>query len=216
MFLHKLPEDLPYTTACLVEPTAVAFNGVRHTQVTPCDYVVIFGDGPIGLLTLLVTKTFGASQVVVVGATPNRLEKAAELGADAIVKALEADVEAVLRDLGHGSLPDAVIEATGNPAAAEQAIEVVGDGGRVTLLGLFAGQKATLNLDRLVVGDITLRGRLGSPGIWPDVIRLIQDGRINPSSIISHQLALQDFLAGIDMVRTRSDGVVKIVVTQVS
>ena len=66
MFLHHIPKHLPFTTMCLVEPTAIAFNGVRHSEITPRDYLVIFGDGPIGLLTLQVAQTFGAHQIVVV------------------------------------------------------------------------------------------------------------------------------------------------------
>jgi len=115
MFLHKVVDDLPFAKACLVEPCAVAFNGVRRTQVTPQDFVVIFGDGPIRLLTLQMARAFGASQVAVVGATNHRLAKAAELGADAVVDARSEDVAESLRRLGRGRLPDAVIEATGQP-----------------------------------------------------------------------------------------------------
>lgn len=214
IFLHKVRDDLPFATACLVEPCAVAFNGVRRTEITPRDYVVIFGDGPIGLLTLQMARAFGANRVAVVGATDHRLAKAAELGADAVLDVRGEDVAESLQRLGGDQLPDAVIEATGNPAAAEQAVQVVRPGGRLTLLGIFGGRKASLDLDKLVIGDITLRGALGSPGVWPDVIRLIEAGRVDPAAIISHQMELADFSRGIEMVQDRADGVVKIVLTQ--
>ena len=214
LFLHRVADDLPFATACLVEPCAVAFNGVRRTQITPQDFVAIFGDGPIGLLTLQMARAFGASRVAVVGATDHRLAKAAELGADAVIDVRSEDVAESLRRLGGGRLPDAVIEATGNPAAAEQAVQVVRPGGRLTLLGIFGGRKASLDLDKLVIGDITLRGALGSPGVWSDVIRLIEAGRVDPTAIVSHQMELADFSRGIEMVQGRADGVVKIVLTQ--
>ena len=214
MYLHKVPNNIPFTTSCLIEPTAIAFNGVRHTQITPRDYLVIFGDGPIGLLTLQVAKTFGGGKVVVVGATPDRLAKASDLGADAIIDVNQDDVSQQLKNHGNGQLPNAIIEATGNPKAAEQALQVIRSDGRVTLLGLFAGQKATINLDLLVVNDITLRGRLGSPNIWQDVIQLVVDGRIDPADIISHHINLEDFSTGIDIVKHRKDGVIKAIAIQ--
>ena len=214
MFLHKLPADIPLETACLVEPTAVAYNGVRHTEVTPSDYVAIIGDGPIGLLSLLIAQTFGAKKVVLVGATPDRLAKAAKLGADTVIDANENDVLVKLREAGNGSLPDALIEATGNAKAMEQAVYFVRSGGRITMLGIFGGRKAAIDLDQLVIREITLRGRLGSPGVWPAVIQLIASGRIDPSVIISHRIPLSDFSKGIDMVRNRKAGVVKVVAEQ--
>ena len=93
-------------------------------------------------------------------------------------------------------------------------MQVVRPGGRLTLLGIFGGHKANLDLDKLVIGDITLRGALGGPGVWPDMIRLIESGRVNPATIISHQMELADFSRGIEMVQSRADGVVKIVLTQ--
>ncbi len=214
LYLHKLPASIPLETACLVEPSAVAYNGVLHSHVTPSDYVAIVGDGPIGLLALQCALAFGAHKVVVVGATPGRLQKAVALGAHAIFDANEGPAGDFLRDQGSGTLPDVVIEATGNPIAAEQSIHYVRDGGRLTLLGIFAGQKATIDLDHLVVGDITLRGVLGSPNIWPDVIRLIASGRIDPAAIISHQIELSKFARGIDMMKRRADGVIKVVAVQ--
>jgi len=46
------------------------------------------------------------------------------------------------------------------------------------------------------------------------MIRLIESGRVNPATIISHQMELADFSRGIEMVQSRADGVVKIVLTQ--
>ncbi len=81
--LHSISKDIPPETACLTEPAAIAFNGVRLAAVSPSDQVVIFGDGSIGLLLLMMAKAFGAQKIALVGVIPRRLEVARSLGASA-------------------------------------------------------------------------------------------------------------------------------------
>jgi L-iditol 2-dehydrogenase len=201
-FLHLVSRDVSIEAACLIEPTAVAFNGVRRAQVSPRDDVVIFGDGPIGLLLMMMTKAFGARSVAVVGTSPHRLTLAEKLGADAIIDVQEANALAML---GYaGASPSVVLEATGNPDSIAAAVNTVAPGGRIIVQGIFAGARANgLNLDRLVVDEITLQGALGSPGVWPDVIQLIEAGRIDPAPLVTDTLDLGEYHRAIDQVKRR-------------
>ncbi|MBN8995823.1 MAG: alcohol dehydrogenase catalytic domain-containing protein [Rhizobiales bacterium] len=210
-YLHRISPRLPVEVAALVEPSAVAFNGVRRAGITPRDDVVVLGDGPIGLLVLQVARAFGARSVTVVGGTPARLAIAERTGATATVDfSSTGNVLEAVRSAA-GAAPSVVIEATGNPAAAGTAIATVASGGRIVFLGIFAGQKADqVDLDRIVTGDITIRGALGSPGVWPDVIALIEGGRIDPGILVSETLPLAAFSEGIARVKARSG--IKIVV----
>jgi len=209
--LHRISPRLPVEAAALVEPAAVAFNRVRRAEVTPRDDVLILGDGPIGLLVLQVACAFGARRIAMVGGTPSRLALAEKTGATATVNFSSADnVLAEVRE-ALGGAPSVVIEATGNPAAVATALAAVASGGRIVFLGIFAGQKASaVDLDRIVTGDISIRGALGSPGIWPDVIALIEGNRIDPGLLVSDVLPLSGFSDGIARVKARSG--IKIVV----
>jgi len=211
-YLHKIDKSVPVASAALVEPTAVAFNGVLRGDVSPQDSVVVFGDGPIGLLILQVAKAFGAHSVSMVGASDHRLEKARELGADVVLDARSDNIVEQLKEAGDGELPDVALEATGRPEAAYTALHSVRPGGRVVFQGLFAGQPLTnFDLDQLVINDITVCGALGSPNIWPDVIRLIESGKVNPAAIISHEVSLQNFVEGIEVAKDGSG--IKVLVT---
>lgn len=213
LFLHRISAAIPARTAALVEPSAVAFNGVRLAGVSPRDDVAIFGDGPIGLLLLQMARAFGARRVMVVGGTRRRLDLAERLGAHAVIDVASGRVAERLKEIGGGDLPSVVIEATGNPAAVVEAIQATAPGGRLVLQGLFAGQRPTgIDLDRIVVADIALRGALGSPGIWPDVIGLIESGKVDPGAVISDELGLADFERGIGIVKARAG--IKVVVSQ--
>ncbi|MCX5516706.1 hypothetical protein C3941_17645 [Kaistia algarum] len=211
LFLHRISKSVPLQAAALIEPAAVAFNGVRLAAVSPRDDVAIFGDGPIGLLLLMMARAFGARRVSVVGATPHRLALAERLGADAAIDVADGRVAERLAEIGDGRRPGVVIEATGNPAAVNAAIAAIAPGGRLILQGLFAGRKADgIDLDRIVTSDIEIRGALGSPGIWPDVIALVETGRVDPGALVTERLKLSEFERGIGLVTSRS--AVKVVV----
>lgn len=210
LFLHRISADIDLRAAALVEPTAIAFNGIKVGQVSPQDFVAIHGDGPIGLLLLLVARAFGAKRVAIVGATPKRLALARELGADHVFDAMRCDVAARLAEVG---LPDVSIEATGIPQAAASAIQTTRPGGRVVLQGLFGGLLLeSFDLNQIVINDLSLRGALGSPNIWPDVIALIESGRVDPLKIVTNSIDLTSFEEGIRLVTSREG--VKVVATQ--
>jgi len=199
-YLHRISQDVPIASAALVEPTAVAFNGVLKAKVSPQDTVVVFGDGPIGLLVLQVAIAFGAKKVAMVGASDHRLQKARELGANLVLDARTDDIAARLLNWGRGVLPEVAIEATGRPDAAYTALHSIKPGGRIVFQGLFAGQQLQgFDLDQLVINDLTVMGALASPNIWPDVIALVESGKVDPSAIVSHELALHEFDAGLDI-----------------
>lgn len=203
LYLHQIASCVPVAAAALVEPTAVAFNGVLRAKVSPQDFVVVFGDGPIGLLLLQVAQAFGARKVALVGASDHRLAKARQLDADWVIDARTDDVIDVLMQAGSGVLPSVALEATGKPVAAHTALHCVSPGGRVVFQGLFAGQPLpNLDLDQIVINDLTVLGALGSPNIWPDVIALIESGKVDPAAIVSDELPLEQFSKGLEKART--------------
>ncbi|MCB1486078.1 MAG: alcohol dehydrogenase catalytic domain-containing protein [Bauldia sp.] len=213
LFLHKITKDIDVNAAALVEPTAVAFNGVKAGGVGPRDYLAIHGDGPIGLLLLMVARAFGAKKIAMVGMTPVRLEMAGKLGADIVIQADKEDVADALARGGNGAFPDVAIEATGVPAASAMAINTVSPGGRVVLQGMCGGQKLPdFDLDQIVINDISVKGALGSPNIWPDVIALIESRRVDPTAIVTHTLPLDQFEQGLGVVTGREG--IKVVIAQ--
>jgi L-iditol 2-dehydrogenase len=202
-FLHRISEDVPIESACLVEPAAVAFNGVRKAQVTPSDDVAIFGDGPIGLLLVMMAKACSARTVTLVGATADRLAIGATLGATATINANEQRASAFLGD-GKEIAPSVIVEATGNPASVLEAVSCAAPGARLVLQGIFAGRRLNdLNIDQVVINEISIQGALGSPGLWPDVIRLIEGGGVNPALLVTEMLPLDEYHRAMEMVRKR-------------
>ena len=92
--LEVVPDHIPFEVAALNEPMAVARHGVNRCQPKPSDKVVVFGAGPIGLGATIAFKSLGVSHVVVADLIPARLEKALQVGADAVINSADEDVAA--------------------------------------------------------------------------------------------------------------------------
>jgi threonine dehydrogenase-like Zn-dependent dehydrogenase len=188
----------------LVEPTAIAYNAVRLAGVGPESRVVVVGDGPIGLLLLQVARAKGAQHVVVIGADDRRMALARQLGARAVIDARSGNNASTIYEALGGQEPDVVLEASGTASGVEAAVAVAAPGATIVLQGLMGGRpERALDLDHIVVHDLTLRGALGSPGIWPEVIALIQEGLIDPSAIVTHDRPMADYAQVLEDVRSR-------------
>ena len=201
--VHPVPPALDVRAAALIEPTAIAYNAVRLGGVAPGRRVLIVGDGPIGLLILQVAKALGGEGIVLCGADTRRLELARSLGAAAIDARENGFPEQIVAAL-EGERPEIVLEASGSIGGVETAIALSAPGATIVLQGLLGRMPDRgIDLDRIVVNDLCLRGALGSPGIWPQVVDLVASGRVDPALLVTHDFPMQDFANAFDLVRSR-------------
>lgn len=138
--LH-LPADVPserFIAAGCGLPTAVHAIELARIQLGDC--VVIQGSGPVGLTALVLAQLQGAGQVIVVGAPAVRLKVARALGADEVVDITQYDATARVervRALTGGRGADVTIEATGNPMAVREGMQMTRDAGRLVIVGQY-------------------------------------------------------------------------------
>jgi L-iditol 2-dehydrogenase len=78
-------------------------------------------------------------------------------------------------------------------------------------MGLFAGQRCSVDFDPLVIGGLTLYGSVGAPGLWDEVISLLARGAVVSDGIITHHVPLAEFAEGIRITRERRDGAIKVI-----
>jgi L-iditol 2-dehydrogenase len=194
--VRELPPDLPFTSAALTEPLACALHGIEASDIHPGESVVIIGGGPLGLLLLAVAKMKGA-RVILCGRGDERLALAQALGADDIIDAhqmpdIAAEVAAVraLTDGQRGA--DVVIEAVGEPALWEAAVQMVRRGGLVNFFGgCAAGSTISLATQPLHYDEITLKGVFHhTPYYFSTALQLIAQRRIPVERLISGSFPL--------------------------
>jgi 2-desacetyl-2-hydroxyethyl bacteriochlorophyllide A dehydrogenase len=148
-----MPQEMDMALASLAEPLAVCLHAVK-LGLTPFSDVLIFGAGPIGLLTLQAAKCMGARRVLVVDRQPSRLAYAAQLGA---AVSTPEQLDTIFAELFGEAGTDTIIDCVGVRQTREQALLRVNPGGKVILVGL--GQDITeLPLNHAVRQEISLIG----------------------------------------------------------
>ncbi len=196
--------------ACLIEPTAVALNAIRSCRTSPADRVAVVGVGTIGLLAVQSARAYGARQVVAIDVNSRRLDLASQLGADATIDAGSGDIQSQVESLTQGHNFDVVVEASGRVGGWNHVPGLIAPYGRVALVGLFAGAECKVNFDPLVVKNVTLQGCLGAPNVWPEAIELIEAGRIDPLSLVTHRLPLSEFEEAVQIASHPESNAIKV------
>ncbi len=131
------------------------FHAVERAGVALGDTVVVQGSGPVGLNAAIFAQLSGAMRVFVVGAPRARLDAARTLGAEDTldITAMPDPSDRVrwVRDRTSGRGADVVIEASGNPAAVPEGLEMLRDAGRFVVVGQYTdGGDVSLNPHRHV------------------------------------------------------------------
>jgi len=206
--LHKF-SSLSFEEAALCETTAIAVYAVKLVETNPADYVAILGSGPIGLQAMQAAKAYGARRVVVIGGRPSRRALALELGADAAIDRHAPDMQAEIMEQTDGRKFDVIVEATGNPEVMKEILGYIRPRGRISMVGLFGSQKSELDLDALVVNNITIKGSLGSPNVWDETLHLMQCGKVKASPLITERRPLAEALAVFELMENKQPELIK-------
>lgn len=202
-FAHPVPDTLSDDAAALLEPLSVGVWASRKSRIAPGSRVLITGAGPIGLVATQTARAFGASEVVVTDVNPRRLRVAEELGATGTID--------VSRDslADAGFTPDVLLECSGVPAAAAQAIRTVGRAGRVVLVGM-GGDELPLPLSHVQNSEIEVTGTFRYANTWPTAIALAA-GEVDLDALVTHRFGLDEVEQALT-VAAKDDSVIKAVV----
>lgn len=184
--VHRIPDGLSPAFASFAEPVAIAVHACRRGQVgeiTPGEYVLILGCGPIGLALIEVAQARGA-RVVACDINPDRLDMARTLGAETL-PADELLLPTVLAQTDGEGAP-VVIEATGSVGAMESTPDLVAAGGRIVIVGLIKrGVGVTFPGLDFTRKEMTILGSRTSVGCFPESLELLASGKITYPKVAS-------------------------------
>jgi 2-desacetyl-2-hydroxyethyl bacteriochlorophyllide A dehydrogenase len=182
--------SLTYDQLALVETLGIGCHAVERAALTPGEFALVIGAGPIGLSVAQFAVEAGA-RVIVLDVNPARLDfcRAQLRIAHAVGGAGEDPLDALKRITG-GDLPAAVFDATGNPRSMAAAFNYPAPGGRMVFVGLFQGD-VTFNDPNFHRREMTLMAsRNALPGDFRRIIRLIEERRIDTAPWITHRAPL--------------------------
>ncbi|QBI21635.1 alcohol dehydrogenase [Egibacter rhizosphaerae] len=212
---HPVPEGVSdEETLMLADILPTGYEiGVRYGEVSPGDTVVVVGAGPIGLAAILGATLYSPARIIAVDLADSRLEAAKRFGADVVLNPERDDVAARVRELTEGLGADVAMEAVGIPATFEQCAEIIRPGGRVANLGVH-GTPATLHLETLWIKNVTIRTGLVNTFVTPELLKLLEMGRLDVSRFITHRFRMAEFEEAYDVFAAAEEsGALKVVLT---
>jgi threonine dehydrogenase-like Zn-dependent dehydrogenase len=207
--VHRLPADRPLDPAALLEPAACVASGLLEAGMPlPGMRVAVVGDGPLGLLALLLLRTASPAELVLVGGRPARSALGLRSGATTVVA---ADDPAGLAALA--ARFDAVVEATNDPAGAATALALLRRGGTAVLLGISGSGRATIDPDTVTLNQLRVQGAFAaSRAAWRWVVGLYASGTLDPAPLITHRFGLEQVDTAFATLTTPDGNAVKILV----
>jgi threonine dehydrogenase-like Zn-dependent dehydrogenase len=235
----KVPESLTDEQVLFLSdifPTG--YMGAEFCDIKGGEIIAVVGCGPVAQFAIRRAFLLGAEQVIAIDTVPERLAMAASAGATTI-DFMQGDVYERIQELTNGRGADASIDAVGTephtsasfdsmldrvkvatflgtdrPHVLRQAIHCTRNFGVVSIVGVYGGF-----VDKVPMGSAINRGltfRMAQTPVQhylPRLLKLIEDGRIDPSFVITHRVSLELGPGIYKTYHDKQDGCIKVMMT---
>nr|CAD1838818.1 unnamed protein product [Ananas comosus var. bracteatus] len=197
--LAVLPNSLPYTESAILGCAVfTAYGAMRHAaEMRAGDSVAVIGVGGVGSSCLQIARAFGASEVIAVDISDEKLQNATTLGATHTINAQKEDADIILCEKGNyrGRGVDVAVEALGKPQTFMQCTKSVRDGGKAVMIGLASTNvMGEVDITRLVRRQIKIIGSYGARARQdlPQVVKLAETGIFNLQKSVSRKCKFEE------------------------
>jgi threonine dehydrogenase-like Zn-dependent dehydrogenase len=234
----KVPEGMTDDQALfLSDILPTGYMGAEMCGIKPGDTVAVWGCGPVGQFAIASAYLLGAEKVIGIDRFPYRLQMAREKAGAVTVNYEEVDsVIDVLKDLTAGRGPDHCIDAVGveghthgvqylhdrtkqmlrmqtdRPIALREAIMACKSGGTVSVIGVYTGLIDKFPMNAVMNRSLTIRtGQCHVQRYMKPLLQHIQEGRIDPTFVITHHMPLSEAAHGYEIFNDKLDNCEKIV-----
>lgn len=209
--LFRVPDGVSDRAAVVVEPLAVIVHSMHQAQLKPLDCAVIIGAGPIGILTGIVLKELGASQVFISDVFDKRLEIASQFGMTP-VNPSKTDFVKLVKDATDGEGCDILFECSGSEPAAIQMTELTRVKGTICMTGVHK-KPHPVDLRELNFKEQTLVGtRVYTKEQFGQTVQLTSKIEKELEKVVSHVVPLSESEKVFDMIADPDCGTVKVVI----
>ncbi len=223
-FCYKIPDTMDLEEAAMVEPVSVAVAIAKTADLRAHQTVVVFGCGPIGILSQAVTKRWRASKVIGVDVVQLRLDLAKEYGADEVFMPPQAEpgvdpmvhaekVAEIMKEkfcLDHGA--DVVLECSGAEACIHLGVYVAKSGGTFVQAGM-GKEVVAFPITAVCTKGLTVKGSICYVhGCYPAAIELISKGEIDVNRLITNRFKFEQAEEAFELVKQGRPDVFKVII----
>lgn len=188
----KIPDDLTFEEAALIEPVACAIRGIMKCNIRPGDAVAIIGDGPSGIYHVELARLLGAGKVIVSGHHEYRLRAAKKFGADLAINPREESLVERVKEATGGRGADVVVDTAPRIQAISDGIDICRKGGVVYIFAPVSPDKLlVVSPHRLFFSEVSLVSSYSTSHVETRMaLSLISSGRIKAKELITHRFKL--------------------------
>jgi L-iditol 2-dehydrogenase len=195
-----LPADVSFEEATFVEPVNTCLKAIRKARVSPDETILVIGQGPIGMLLMMLARHEGAT-VYTSDPMAGRRAASVRFGAAESFDPDEGKLDAAIRRRTGGRGADAVLLAVPNAALVPQALALARPGGRVLL---FAHNDPILQLEfpaaAVGVEEKEILGSYSaSVGDQKESAALVFGRRMPLREMISHRFRLERIADALEL-----------------
>lgn len=211
----KIPAKNSFVEGAMLEPVNTVLKGMNRLAVLPGDFVLIAGQGPIGLLFTKLLALRGL-HVIATDLLDTRLQLARRFGAAHALRADAPDLPAQIHRLTRGRGLDAAVIAVPVDAAVQQALAFVRGAGQVLLFAhTKRGAVAPVDFSSVCVDEKDLLGSYSSDvTLQPAVARLVFSRKLDVRPLVTHRFPLAETAAAVALAAHPQPDSLKIVVEQ--
>jgi S-(hydroxymethyl)glutathione dehydrogenase/alcohol dehydrogenase len=193
--VFPLPDALPLAESSVLGCALfTAYGAVRYgADLRGGERVAVVAAGGVGLNVIQVAHAFGASQIIAIDVSDDKLEIARRVGATDAINSRTTNAADGVRELTDGRGVDVAFEVLGRTETFTLALEIIADGGRMVAVGIAPGKTtAPVEITRLVRRGLRIVGSYGARtrADMPEIIRLTARGTFRPEKTVTRRFPL--------------------------
>lgn len=208
-FTFKLPDNVSFAEAAMVEPLAIGVHAATKAQVKPGDLALVMGAGTIGIVTALAALAAGCAQVFVTDLDETKLEIAAGLGSITPINVTQKNPAKEILAATDNWGVEIVFEATGSPKAAATIFEPLCPGGRVVLIGM-QSEPIAYDVGAAQVREARVEHIFRYAHVFPRCVAMLSSRAIDVKPLITKKFEFEDSIRAFEMAASAPKGDIKI------
>lgn len=210
--LLALPKSLSDAQGSLVEPLAVIVHSMQLASPRPGESAVVFGAGPIGLLTIAMLKLSGVDRIWAVEPVAARRELARAMGADAVIDPSSGDpVHEILQDTAKRGV-DIAIDCAAQGDSINQCVYAARNAGRVIVTGIPAQDHINLAFHIMRRKELAFLSVRRSNHDSETALRLLENDPKRFSALLTHDRPVSEIQSAFELCESKADGVGKLTI----
>jgi D-xylulose reductase len=196
-FTFKLPDNVTFAEAAMVEPFAVGLQAAAKARIKPGDTAVVTGAGPIGIMTALAALSGGCSRVIVSDLVDEKLAIAGRYPGVSTVNIRKNKLADRIAAETDGWGADIVFEASGAPKAYEGIQTQLAPGGCLVVIGLPV-EPVALDVSSIATKEIRIETIFRYANVFDRALTTIASGKVDLKPLVSATFPFEESITAFE------------------